>query len=425
MTAPRSSARLLNKAAQNLTETSNSKPASSTILKKNTKATEKVKSDKPIKVSKTSKIQDLAKVQTEEAHEDQKSLKKNKEAGIKRTRSESKGESNNDEIEKDTESSGEIVKAESKETTKSKVESSKKVKMSELSQKDAENVGIEKKNYPNNKVMPTDYSFIKEKPEGCLKIVSYNVNSLSAAIKKGFKEYVKAENPDILCLQETKLNTPMAFLFTNDEYPYITWNSSTAKKGYSGTAVFSKIKPLKVSKKLGIPEFDNEGRFISLEFETFYLVAAYVPNSGMKLDRLDSRREFDAKMNEYLTSLEKDKPVIYTGDLNVSHNEIDLARPDTNHKTAGFTDSERKSFSQILETNNRVDTFRAFYPDERIGGYSFYGYRFNGREKLTGWRLDYFVVSSSLFSRVKDSFIRNECYGASDHVPIVMYLSNE
>ncbi|OMJ21829.1 DNA-(apurinic or apyrimidinic site) lyase [Smittium culicis] len=425
MTAPRSSARLLNKAASNLSETGNSKPASSTILNKNSKETLKIKSNKLDKVSKASKIQDVAIIQTEEVLEDGESLAKTKVTRIKRTRSESKAENTNIENEKDSVSTGKFFEVESKETTKIHVESSKKVKKSEMSQKDVENVSIEKTNYPNNKVMPTDYSFIKEKPEGCLKIVSYNVNSLSAAIKKGFKEYVKAENPDILCLQETKLNTPMAFLFPNNEYPHITWNSSTTKKGYSGTAVFSKIKPLKVTKKLGIPEFDNEGRFISLEFETFYLVAAYVPNSGMKLERLDKRREFDAKMNEYLTSLEKEKPVIYTGDLNVSHNEIDLARPDTNHKTAGFTDSERKSFSQILETNNRIDTFRAFYPNERIGGYSFYGYRFNSREKLTGWRLDYFVVSSSLFCRVKDSFIRSECYGASDHVPIVMYLSNE
>ncbi|KAJ1733956.1 hypothetical protein LPJ61_001311 [Coemansia biformis] len=285
---------------------------------------------------------------------------------------------------------------------------------------------------PTNKTMPTDYSFIAPVPPGCLRIVSYNVNSLAAACKKGCKEYVAAEDPDVLCLQETKANQPMAFVFSKARYPHQYWHCSTAKKGYSGTAVFSKVKPLSV--KYGFDagvdgDADVEGRLISLEFDSFHLVACYVPNAGEKLVRLDRRLCWDESIRAHLAGREKTKPVVYTGDLNVAHNECDLARPDTNHRSAGFTDEERGSFSAILAGADagspRVDAFRHLYPAARADGYTYFGYRANCREKALGWRLDYFVVSSMLLPRVTDVIPRNQCYGASDHVPLVLHLAVE
>ncbi|KAJ1805831.1 hypothetical protein LPJ56_005275 [Coemansia sp. RSA 2599] len=278
---------------------------------------------------------------------------------------------------------------------------------------------------PNNTTMPTDYSFIAPKPADCLKLVSYNVNSLSAASKKGFKEYLSAEDPDVICLQETKANQPMAFLVSKKTFPFQYWHCSKAKKGYSGTAVFSKVKPIQVKYGLGPTDLDNEGRTITLEFGTFYLVGCYVPNAGEKLVRLDRRLKWDAAMREYLTELEKSKPVVYAGDLNVAHHPIDLARPDTNKRSAGFTIEERDSFTSLLKgdgTNERVDTFRHLYPDAKAAAYTYFGYRANARGNRVGWRLDYFVVSSPLLPRVADVIVRNQCYGASDHVPIVLYL---
>ncbi|KAJ2833334.1 hypothetical protein GGI24_000887 [Coemansia furcata] len=280
---------------------------------------------------------------------------------------------------------------------------------------------------PTNKTMPTNYDFIAAKPEGCYKLVSYNVNSLQAACKKGFKEYLNAEDPDVICLQETKANQPMAFLVSKKQYPFQYWHCSKTKKGYAGTAVFSKIKPVSVSYGLGTSGLDTEGRVISLEFGSFHFVACYVPNAGEKLVRLARRMEWDVSMSEYLTGLEATKPVIYAGDLNVAHHEIDLARPDTNKRSAGFTIEERDGFTALLSggKHSRIDAFRKLYPDALAEGYTYFGYRANCREKNVGWRLDYFVVSQPLMQRVTDVIVRNKCYGASDHVPIVLYLAKE
>ncbi|KAJ2713455.1 hypothetical protein H4R19_002245 [Coemansia spiralis] len=283
---------------------------------------------------------------------------------------------------------------------------------------------------PTNKTMPEDYGFIEPAPAGTLRIVSYNVNSLAASCKKGFKEYVAAEDPDVLCLQETKANQPMAFVLSKARFPHQYWHCSTAKKGYSGTAVFSKVKPLSV--KYGFDagvdgDADAEGRLISLEFDSFHLVACYVPNAGEKLVRLDRRLRWDESIRAHLAGREKTKPVVYTGDLNVAHNEIDLARPDTNHRSAGFTDEERGSFSSTLRGADapRVDAFRHLYPTATAQAYTYFGYRANCRERSIGWRLDYFVVSTALLPRVQDVIVRNRCYGASDHVPLVLHLARE
>ncbi|KAJ1644638.1 hypothetical protein J3B02_001876 [Coemansia erecta] len=278
---------------------------------------------------------------------------------------------------------------------------------------------------PNNTTMPTDYSFIAPKPTDCLKLVSYNVNSLSAASKKGFKEYLNAEDPDVICLQETKANQPMAFLVSKKTFPFQYWHCSKAKKGYSGTAVFSKIKPIQVKYGLGSTGLDDEGRIITLEFGSFYLIGCYVPNAGEKLVRLDRRLKWDAAIREYLAELEKKKPVIYAGDLNVAHQPVDLARPDTNKRSAGFTIEERDSFTSTLKgdgTNSRIDAYRHLYPDAKAEAYTYFGYRANARGNRVGWRLDYFVVSSALLPRVLDVIVRNQCYGASDHIPLVLYL---
>ncbi|KAJ2826011.1 hypothetical protein IWW50_002579, partial [Coemansia erecta] len=198
-------------------------------------------------------------------------------------------------------------------------------------------------------------------------------------------------------------------------------------KGYSGTAVFSKLKPLRVTTGFETDPVDDEGRLITLEFDSFHLVACYVPNAGDKLVRLDRRMRWDQAMRAHLAALEESKPVIYTGDLNVAHNEIDLARPDTNHRSAGFTDEERNSFTDTLRgsTYPRIDVFRHLNPDARAAAYSYFGYRANCREKSLGWRLDYFVVSEPLMSRVAGVVTRNQCYGASDHVPLLLYLQDE
>ncbi|KAJ2796048.1 hypothetical protein H4R20_005669 [Coemansia guatemalensis] len=277
---------------------------------------------------------------------------------------------------------------------------------------------------PTNKTMPTDYSFLAPSPNDCHKIVTYNVNSLSAACKKGFKEYVAAEDPDVLCLQETKANQPMAFLMSKARYPHQLWHCSKAKKGYSGTAVFSKLKPLAVKYGFSADPMDDEGRLITVEFDTFHLVACYVPNAGEKLVRLDRRLRWDKCMRAHLAALEETKPVIYTGDLNVAHCAVDLARPDSNKRSAGFTVEERDSFTATLAGTSypRTDMFRHLHPAARADAYTYFGYRGNCREKGIGWRLDYFVVSQPLMPRVADVLVRNQCYGASDHVPLVLFL---
>ncbi|RKP33709.1 Endonuclease/exonuclease/phosphatase, partial [Dimargaris cristalligena] len=192
----------------------------------------------------------------------------------------------------------------------------------------------------------------------------------------------------------------------------------------AGTAIFSKVKPLSVSYGLKPTKLDEEGRAITLEFDDFFLVACYVPNAGDKLVRLDFRQEWDRAMNEYLTKLEETKPIVWTGDLNVAHQRWDLSRPDTNERSAGFTIEERNGFSAILNADPpRIDTFRHLYPEEKSAkSFTFFSYRFQCREKRLGWRLDYFVVSQQLLPQVVDVTVRSECYGASDHVPVVMWL---
>ncbi|KAI9146140.1 Endonuclease/exonuclease/phosphatase [Paraphysoderma sedebokerense] len=279
--------------------------------------------------------------------------------------------------------------------------------------------------------MPLSYDFLQKykTTPGQLKIVSWNVNSLNASLKKGFKFYVEAENPDILCLQETKLNDPMHGLFSKGLYPWQYFTHSQDKKGYSGSAIFSKVKPLNVTYGLPSTDLDNEGRLITLEFSKFYLVAAYVPNAGEGLKRLDYKQEWDKEMKRYLNELDgkDDKYLIWAGDLNVAHQEIDLARPKTNSKyvTPGFTPEERQDFTDILNSEPPlIDTWRHLHPD--LQRYTYFSYRFQCRKKNLGWRLDYFVVSERLMKegKVVSSEIREECYGASDHVPIALVVKD-
>ena len=245
-----------------------------------------------------------------------------------------------------------------------------------------------------------------------MKIVSWNVNGIRACIKNGFKESVKSINPDILCLQETKLSDK--FQLEMPELPIGTWNNAE-RKGYSGTAILSKQNPISSSIGIGIAEHDKEGRVITLEFGDFYLVNVYVPNSGRGLTRLDYRQEWDKDFLSYLKKLEKKKPVIACGDLNVAHKEIDLKNPKSNwNKTAGFTEKECKGMDNIIN-NGFIDTFRYFYPKEVR--YSWWSYMFDARNKNIGWRIDYFIVSQSLKSRLKSAFILDKVLG-SDHCPV-------
>ncbi|KAJ1977499.1 hypothetical protein H4R34_003558 [Dimargaris verticillata] len=277
---------------------------------------------------------------------------------------------------------------------------------------------------PNNSKMPESYDY-PPTPADQWKIVTWNVNSLPASVKKGFKQYVAAEDPTILCVQETKVQDAMTFLMDRKRYPAQYWAiPSNGKKGYAGTAIFSKIKPLSVKYGLQPTKLDVEGRVITLEFDDFFLVACYIPNSGDKLVRLPFRQQWDVAMNEYIHRLETTKPVIWTGDLNVAHQRCDLARPDTNQRSAGFTIEERNAFSAILDaTPRRIDLYRHFYPDETTAKcYTFFSYRFKCREKRLGWRLDYFVVSEPLLPKIANVVVRSECWGASDHVPVVLWL---
>jgi exodeoxyribonuclease III len=238
------------------------------------------------------------------------------------------------------------------------------------------------------------------------------------------KEYIEAEDADIVCLQETKLNEPNYSLFFKKQYPFQYFSCCDTKKGYSGTMVLSKQEPEKIKYGIGWKhnELSKEGRVISLQFSKFWLVACYIPNAGQKLERLSLRQEWDKEMKRYLEELQQEKPVVWCGDLNVSHQEIDLARPATNHRTAGFTDEERDGFSHILQSHF-IDTYRAKHPDSKSDCYTYFSYRFSCRTKNIGWRLDYFVVSESLMDDVVESTIRRECYGASDHLPIVLILN--
>ena len=233
---------------------------------------------------------------------------------------------------------------------------------------------------------------------------------------KGFAEFFAAADADILCLQETKLQAGQIDFAPEGYEGY--WNYAE-KKGYSGTAVFTKRKPLNVSYGIGVDEHDHEGRVITLEFEDFYFVCVYTPNSQDELKRLDYRMVWEDDFRAYLKKLDEHKPVIVTGDMNVAHQEIDLKNPKTNRMSAGFTDQERGKFSELLAAGF-TDSFRALYPDAR-DVYSWWSYRFKARERNTGWRIDYFVVSNRLMVRVKDSCIHTDVLG-SDHCPVSLVL---
>ena len=244
-----------------------------------------------------------------------------------------------------------------------------------------------------------------------MKFISWNVNGFRACLEKGFADFFYAQDADFFCLQETKMQPGQA---TFDPKGYFQYWYSAEKKGYSGTAVFTKHEPLSVKYGIGISEHDNEGRAITLEYDDFYLLCVYTPNSKRELERLDYRMQWEDAIREYIMVLDSKKPVIYCGDLNVAHEEIDLKNPKTNHESAGFTDEERAKFTQLLDSGFK-DTFRALYPEKVT--YSWWSYMFHAREKNAGWRIDYFVVSYRMLDKVKDSFILTDVMG-SDHCPI-------
>jgi len=248
-----------------------------------------------------------------------------------------------------------------------------------------------------------------------MKFVSWNVNGFRACLEKGFADIFAELDADFFCLQETKMQPGQAEFAPEGYHQF--WNSAE-KKGYSGTAIFTRHAPLSVQYGLGIPEHDREGRAITLEYEDFYLLCVYTPNAQRELARLDYRMAWEDALRAYMLELDAKKPVIYCGDLNVAHNEIDLKNPATNRQNAGFSDEEREKFSCLLESGF-TDTFRALYPD-RVQ-YSWWSYMFRARKRNTGWRIDYFVVSDRLFPRVKDSFILSDVMG-SDHCPVGILL---
>lgn len=244
------------------------------------------------------------------------------------------------------------------------------------------------------------------------KMISWNVNGLRAAVTKGFKEKFEKLDADLFCLQETKLQEGQIDL----EFPgYKSYWNYAEKKGYSGTAIFTKEEPLSVALGIGIEEHDKEGRVITLEFKDYYFITVYTPNSQNELARLPYRMKWEDDFKNYMKELEKNKPVIVCGDLNVAHKEIDLKNPKNNRKNAGFTDEERDKMTALLN-DGFIDTFRYFYPEEE-GIYSWWSYRFKAREKNAGWRIDYFLVSESLKDRLVDAKIHTDIMG-SDHCPI-------
>ena len=249
-----------------------------------------------------------------------------------------------------------------------------------------------------------------------MKLISWNVNGLRACVGKNFMEDFKKLDADFFCIQETKLQAGQIELDLPGYYQY--WNYAM-KKGYSGTAIFTKKQPLNVSYGIGKEEHDTEGRVITLEYEDFYVVTVYTPNSQDQLKRLDYRMEWEDDFREYLCTLNKNKGVIVCGDMNVAHNEIDLKNPKTNRKNAGFTDEEREKMSLLLDSGF-IDTYRYFYP-EKTDVYSWWSYRFKAREKNTGWRIDYFLVSRDLEDRLVSADIHTEVFG-SDHCPVELCI---
>lgn len=248
------------------------------------------------------------------------------------------------------------------------------------------------------------------------KLISWNVNGLRACVTKGFMEYFQEADADIFCIQESKLQEGQINLSLPGYYQY--WNYAE-KKGYSGTAVFSKEEPLSVAYGMGIAEHDHEGRVITLEFPEFFFITCYTPNSQEGLARLPYRMDWEDAFRLYLKKLEESKPVVFCGDLNVAHQEIDLKNPKTNRKNAGFSDEERAKFTELLEAGF-VDTFRYFYPDQK-DAYSWWSYRFNARRNNAGWRIDYFCVSECLKERLASAVIHSKVFG-SDHCPVELCL---
>lgn len=245
-----------------------------------------------------------------------------------------------------------------------------------------------------------------------MKLISWNVNGLRACLTKGFGDFFLEVNADVFCIQETKMHPEQAEVAFEGYTQY--WNSAV-KKGYSGTAVFTKVKPLSVSYDLGLDKHNDEGRTITLEFEQFYLVTVYTPNAQNKLARIDYRMEWEDDFRFYLLELEKKKPIILCGDLNVAHKEIDLKNPKANVNNAGFSIQERDKMTELLN-NNFVDSYRFLYP-EVIGAYSWWSYMYHARDNNAGWRIDYFIASDKLKHQIKDSVIHKDVMG-SDHCPV-------
>ena len=252
-----------------------------------------------------------------------------------------------------------------------------------------------------------------------MKLISWNVNGIRAVIKKGFYDFVATYNPDILCIQETKAHPEQVDLILSD-YPYQYWNSAE-KKGYSGTAIFSKVEPLSIHYDMGIKKHDLEGRVITAEFKDYFLVTVYTPNSKRELLRLDYRqKEWDVDFLKHLKELEKKKPVVFCGDLNVAHKEIDLKNPKTNRRNAGFTDEERMGFDNYVNAGF-IDTFREFEKGE--GHYTWWSYMFQARVRDIGWRIDYFCISKALRAILKNAYILKDVLG-SDHAPIALEIND-
>ncbi|MBR3454654.1 MAG: exodeoxyribonuclease III [Bacteroidaceae bacterium] len=250
-----------------------------------------------------------------------------------------------------------------------------------------------------------------------MKFISWNVNGLRACVGKGFEEAFNNLDADFFCLQETKMQEGQLDI----QFPgYESFWNYAEKKGYSGTAVFTKHHPLSVAYGIGIDEHDHEGRVITVEMENFYLVCVYTPNSQDGLRRLDYRMTWENDFRNYLLSLDQKKPVIVCGDMNVAHNEIDLKNPQSNRRNAGFTDEEREKFTELLNSGF-TDSFRHFYPD-LTGAYSWWSYRFHAREKNAGWRIDYFLISNRLAPQLQAAAIHNEIYG-SDHCPVELIIA--
>ena len=246
-----------------------------------------------------------------------------------------------------------------------------------------------------------------------MKLISWNVNGLRAVLKKGFQDFFEDIDADIFCVQETKMQEGQAEMDFAEEYH--TYLNCAEKKGYSGTAVFTKKEPINVSYGIGIEEHDREGRVITLEFEKFFLVNCYTPNSKRELERLDYRMTWEDAFREYLLKLDKKKPVILCGDLNVAHKEIDLKNPKTNRGNAGFTDEEREKMTELLDSGF-TDSFRYLYP-EKTDSYTWWSYFANSREKNIGWRIDYFIVSKSIKNTIQEAYIYDTILG-SDHCPV-------